>query len=440
MPVDPFKPVVISLPQLTPSLVVEVLPQGLTFHRIYAQADGKTHDVMIGPEDPAQYARPFHKYKNTIIGRYTNRVPVGTFTLTHPEDSSVTSSLASVSNESPSVSLHGGLKGFDAVVFDKLEKIEQLSLFSPAERDTIANSIPAYGLFKYISPDGDQGYPGEMTVEVLIGLTAPSATQVSGPGEEYDLGNLFVVYRAKVVGKDGKKVVCPINLTQHWGFNLDASLRDGEPTIRNHLIDIAADHIIELKSDFLATGKLLPTKDTPHEHNFQAGTIGARYPDNGFDHYYLFSDPPNPSALAPTRVPLTSLHDDKFDLISSVVSNTETNPPFVVLASPKSGVKASFDTNQSGVQFWSCNPFNGSGAIKRIHGGSGEEDGTNNGYKSAAAAFLEFHEPHAAFLHPDFVSKSISKNDTLLGSDHLSHNFIKVNLRFKEPPSSLQAE
>jgi len=352
----------------------------------------------------------------------------------------VISSFTSVSNESPTVSLHGGVQGFDAAVFEQLEKIEQLSLFSPTEKETITSLIPAYALFKYIDKAGNQGYPGEMTVEVLVGLTAPSATQVTSHEEEQDLGNLFVVYRAKVADKDGKKIVCPINLTQHWGFNLDASLRDGEPSIHNHLIDIAADHIIELKSDFLATGNLLPTKGTPHEHNFQAGTIGARYPENGFDHYYLFSAPPNPSGLAPTRVPLTSLHDTKFDLLSSVVSNTETNPPFVTLASPKSGLKASFDTNQSGVQFWSCDPFNGTGAIKRIHGGSGAEDGTNNGYKSAAAAFLEFHEPHAAFLHPDFVSKSISKNDTLLGSDHLAHNFIKVNLRFKEPPSSLQAE
>lgn len=280
-----------------------------------------------------------------------------------------------------------------------------------------------------------------MTVEVLIGLTEPSATQVTGPEEEYDLGNLFIIYRAKVTDKDGKKIVCPINLTQHWGFNLDASMRDGsEPSIREHLIDIAADQIIELKSDFLATGKLLPTKGTPHEHSFKAGTIGSRYPENGFDHYYLFSAPPNPSGIAPARMPLASLQKPDFDLVLPVVSHAETNPPFVTLASPRSGMKASFDTNQSGVQFWSCNPFNGSGAVKRIHGGSGQEDGINKGYKSAAGAFLEFHEPHAAFLHPDFVKQSISKNDTLLGSDHLSHNFVKVNLRFKQPPNSVQTE
>jgi aldose 1-epimerase len=64
---------------------------------------------------------------------------------------------------------------------------------------------------------------------------------------------------------------------------LDASLRDGgDPTIHNHLIDIAADHIIELAPDFLATGKLIPTKGTAHEHKSNLGTIGERYPADGF--------------------------------------------------------------------------------------------------------------------------------------------------------------
>lgn len=137
---------------------------------------------MIGPEDPAQYARPFHKYKNTIIGRYTNRVPVGTHDLTHPEDQSVTSTLTALSNESPKVSLHGGPKGFDDIAFEQLASPDSLTLFSSAEKGVIAKgAIPAFALFKHVSPEGDQGYPGEMTVEVLVGLTEPSATQVTGP-------------------------------------------------------------------------------------------------------------------------------------------------------------------------------------------------------------------------------------------------------------------
>jgi aldose 1-epimerase len=212
----------------------------LTIHRIYVQVDGRvrvllysktnnltfvqTHDIIIGPEDTTQYTRPFHKYKNTIIGRYSNRIPVGKHNLTHPEDLSVTSSFIALPNESPKVSLHGGPIGFDALVFHQLDAPDKLTLFSATEKQVIVQgAIPSYALFEHVSPDGDQGFPGEMKVEVLIGLTGPSAAQVVGSQEEYDLGSLFLVYRAKVTGKDGKKIVSPINLTQVWSF-----LRCGE--------------------------------------------------------------------------------------------------------------------------------------------------------------------------------------------------------------------
>jgi aldose 1-epimerase len=175
----------------------------------------ETHDILIGPEDPHEYGRPYHKYKNTIIGRYTNRIPVGSYTLKHSEDESVTSKFIAKPNESPRVSLHGGPSGFDDAVFEQIDSPSRLSLFSELEKAVISNgSIAAYALFKHVSPDGDQGYPGEMTVEVLIGLTEPSTPLVVGAETEYDLGNLIVVYRAKVKGNHGKKIVCPINLTQ----------------------------------------------------------------------------------------------------------------------------------------------------------------------------------------------------------------------------------
>jgi hypothetical protein len=50
--------------------------------------------------------------------------------------------------------------------------------------------------------------------------------------------------------------------------------------------------------------------------------------------------------VAPARVPLDAMKESTFDLLSSVVSNNEDNPPFVLLESPKSGLKASFDTNR----------------------------------------------------------------------------------------------
>ena len=56
------------------ALALEVLPHGVTLHRLFVQADGKTHDILVGPEDPAGHLQ--QKYTNTIVGRYANRVPV----------------------------------------------------------------------------------------------------------------------------------------------------------------------------------------------------------------------------------------------------------------------------------------------------------------------------------------------------------------------------
>jgi aldose 1-epimerase len=123
--------------------------------------------------------------------------------------------LITVANESPTVSLHGGPRGFDAEAFEVLSGPNQLTLFSNTEKDLLGKiDTNSYSLFKHISPDGDQGFPGELLLEVLVGVGPPSATQVAGPQDEVDLGSTVIVYRAKVTGKDGAKVVTPINITQ----------------------------------------------------------------------------------------------------------------------------------------------------------------------------------------------------------------------------------
>jgi len=245
---------------------------------------------------------------------------------------------------------------------------------------------------------------------------------------------VFIVYRAEVEprGNPTATAVTAINITQHWGFNLDASLRatDG-PTIKHHTIDIASDEILELGPGFIATGKLTPVKGTPHHHTDEHGILSQRYPEEGYDDYYLFSSSAG-GKPQPGRLPISSLEDGKFDLLSPIIAPSSA-PPSVVLAAPKSGLNATFDTNQAGVQFWSCEPLTGAGAMKRIHGGTGTEDGQKAGYKGGSAAFLEFHEPHAAFLHPEIVAKSITKDNTLLADGELYHNYVKMDLKITTP-------
>lgn len=117
--------------------------------------------------------------------------------------------------ESPEVCLHGGADGFDKRVLDVVDTSETSSyhLFSEAEKATI-KSLPASAIFKLTSPAGDQGFPGELQVEVLLALTKPIAEPTSpGAAEERELGSIIVVYRARLA-EGQSKTVTPINLTQ----------------------------------------------------------------------------------------------------------------------------------------------------------------------------------------------------------------------------------
>lgn len=173
----------------------------------------QTHDLVIGPEHHNLHKQI--KYTNTIIGRYTNRVPVQEHSLTSSRAQGITSSFTPISNESPSVSLHGGPDAFDEKVWEPIPfppTPGSITLFSEAELATIASDIPAAVFFKTVSKDGEQGFPGTLLVEVLVGLVQPNAAAAS-ESAEWNLGNIVLVYRAKLIDET-KKVVTPINLTQ----------------------------------------------------------------------------------------------------------------------------------------------------------------------------------------------------------------------------------
>ena len=206
-----FQPIQLTLPSLTPSLVLEVLPYGLTLHRLYVQVDGKTHDVLIGPEDPQAHAS--QKYTNSIIGRYTNRLPVPEDGQGLPvEQNGLKATVNHKSNEKPTVSLHGGQTGWDSLVWTPLIDPSQVQLFTPEELQTIGTELtPPSGLvFTRTSEDGEEGFPGRVRVEVLVALTPPKGNQVERK-DATNLGAVILLYRAKLE-EDNK--VTPINLTQ----------------------------------------------------------------------------------------------------------------------------------------------------------------------------------------------------------------------------------
>ncbi|OSC97712.1 galactose mutarotase-like protein [Trametes coccinea BRFM310] len=421
---DPaFSPILLTLPSLTPSLALEVLPAGLTLHRLFVQADGKTHDILIGPEDPTGHIT--QKYTNTIIGRYANRLPVGSFAI---ERNGVHSVVSPKPNEAPTVSLHGGPKGFDAYPWEPLPDPAAAELFTPAELATIQTRLPTSVIFRRISEDGEEGYPGRLLIEALVGLAQPEGApnQTADGKKEWNLGSVLLVYRAKLL--DDNKVT-PINLTQHWGFNLDASLQDGPDSlsIKDHTISIKADHTIELNQEGLSTGTLLPVTGTHHAHAEKAtGRIGERFPERGYDEFYLFTQreaPPPPSIL-----PASELKPE-LDLVGAALSRDgPTSDEVASLAGGKSGLRVSFATNQPGVQFYSNNlSVPEKGARKKIHGGSGA---VGDGYPPGTAAFLEFHAPLAAWIHPQ--TRGPLGEDMLLASGEVYNNFVRMDVWYRD--------
>ena len=146
------------------------------------------------------------KYTNTVIGRYANRLPVGTHSVSR---NGFTSSLTTRSNESPNVSLHGGITGWDLQLWGPLLDPTTATLFTKAELDTLAAQVPTSVIFTRESEDGEEGFPGRLRVEVLVALL-PSQGPVKPDGEA-NLGSVLLVYRAKLLDEN---TVTPVNITQ----------------------------------------------------------------------------------------------------------------------------------------------------------------------------------------------------------------------------------
>ncbi|KAF8910436.1 galactose mutarotase-like domain-containing protein [Gymnopilus junonius] len=406
-----------------------ILPYGLTIHRVLVQSDGRTHDIVIGPESPTDHVT--QKYTNTIVGRYANRIPVGTHIL---ERKGINSQLHALSNESPEVSLHGGPIGFDSLPWTLLSLESPPELFSTAELARLrALPTSSYSIFRLESPAGDQGFPGSLKIEVciaIIGPENPSTDKADGddPEPEPYLGSITIVYRAKL---ETSGTVTPVNLTQHWGFNLDASLQDGpEPvSVKDHELTIKADHIAELAPNSLGTGSFIAVSTLP-AHAHTSKRIGHNMPSSGYDDYYLLRE--NARSSIPTRIPLTSFLAET-DLLKDVLRASDDKErgsrpdPLVILSSKKSGLALELDSNQNGVMFYSNAMGNmAKGARKIIHGGSGIS-GNGDAYGPQTAVFLEFHHPLAAFLYPE----NKDAEDTLLTSDELYNNYVRCDIKIK---------
>jgi len=210
---------------------------------------GNFGDVVLGYDNLADYLKesPFF---GALIGRYGNRIARGHFTLNGHQYTLAT-------NNYPNA-LHGGNKGFDKMVW---------------EPTMVANSQGPALKLSYLSKDGEEGYPGNLSVSVVYTLTDDNALKVD--------------YTA-TTDKD-----TVVNLTQHSYFNLA-----GKDTILNHVVLIPADKFTPVDSTLIPTGELRPVEGTPFD--FRTPTaIGARINQDdeqlkfgkGYDHNWVINKP-----------------------------------------------------------------------------------------------------------------------------------------------------
>jgi aldose 1-epimerase len=211
---------------------------------------GRLDDVVLGYETVDGYVKNNSPYFGAIIGRYGNRIAGGRFTLDGTRHE-----LAR--NNGPN-HLHGGVKGFDKVIW---------------RGEPSASADGAAVTFSRTSPDGEEGYPGALTVRVTYTLT--------------DRNELKVDYHATT---DKATIV---NLTQHSYFNLAGQ---GTHDILDHQLQLDADRYTPVDATLIPTGELAPVEGTPFDFR-QPVAIGARIADShpqiksglGYDHNFVLT-------------------------------------------------------------------------------------------------------------------------------------------------------
>jgi aldose 1-epimerase len=233
-------------------VVLEVSDYGGKVVRLFtADRDGGMKDVVVGFDSPAGWDDG-DPYWGSIIGRFGNRIAGGKFSLNGKEYTIPT-------NNAPNgipCGLHGGTRGWDAYVWD-------------AEPFVDGDSVGV--VFKRVSPDGENGFPGKVEARVTYTLTKDNVWRVD--------------YEA-VPDAD-----TPINMTQHVYFNFKG---ESGGTIEDHVMTIAAERFAPVDKGQIPLGTTLEVAGTPFD--FRKGMrIGERInePDEqleigkGYDHCWV---------------------------------------------------------------------------------------------------------------------------------------------------------
>ncbi|MAY89189.1 MAG: galactose-1-epimerase [Pseudooceanicola sp.] len=246
--------------------------------------NGKMTDVVVGMNSATAYANSTEPYFGATIGRVGNRIAKGNFALNGKNYTIPTNNNGNT--------LHGGNKGFQYVVFDASQ---------PDEKTLV---------LQYKSPDGEEGFPGNLNVKVTYSLTSDRAVKM-----EYEATT---------------DQPTPVNLTNHAFFNLNG---EGSGSILNHRVQIYADKFTPVDGGLIPSGELRNVANTPFDFT-DAHTIGERIKtenkqlDNGggYDHNFV----------------LNENQGEEMNHAATVIGD-------------KSGIEMNIYTQEPGLQFYSGN-------------------------------------------------------------------------------------
>ncbi|XP_061601330.1 aldose 1-epimerase [Cololabis saira] len=229
----------------SPQVKVEVLTLGAIIRSVCCPGtSGQMTDVVLGYDDLEGYVSD-KRYLGAVVGRVANRIARGRFAVDGKEYQLDT-------NNGPNA-IHGGLRGFNKALW-------------------VAAEVEGGVRLSLTSPDGDQGYPGEVQVSVSYTLQGETLTA------EYEARSTKTT---------------PINITNHSYFNLAGQ---GAADIYDHHVSIAAPSFLPVDDSVIPTGEIRAVESTAFDLREPAllGTRLKELPGPGFDHNFCLSSPGDP--------------------------------------------------------------------------------------------------------------------------------------------------
>lgn len=203
--------------------------------------DGIPTDIVLGYDKMETYLKGNPAYLGAMVGRYANRIGDASFEM----DGEI---YRLTSNLSPH-QIHGGHEGFDRKVWKPVTE----------------ENVPYKRVqMSYFSPDGEEGFPGNLMVNVCF---------------ELDDRNTLTIYTEASSDK-----ATPLNLTHHDYFNLN-----GADSVAGHRVEIFSDFYLGQDADYVANGELLPVEGTPYDFRNSKRINADQDPFEGYDQSFVIN-------------------------------------------------------------------------------------------------------------------------------------------------------